>query len=272
VVVGIGDADTVATLAGVDIAVPSEDELELLDDATGANPMASVALVQLLRMQRDLDPYDALVAESLTYATLQGGGEFGEWLRGRGMRVRRPAAEPPLLVERHGSELRLAFNRPRLFNLYDAATRDLLRQATADAVDDPTVGQVVLRGNGKAFCAGGDPAEFGTTRDTALAHLVRATANAAPTLLALAPRLTAHVHGACVGAGIELAAFAHRVVATEDAFFELPEVTMGLVPGAGGTVSLTRRIGRQRTAWLAISGDRLDAATALAWGLVDELA
>jgi enoyl-CoA hydratase/carnithine racemase len=61
------------------------------------------------------------------------------------------------------------------------------------------------------------------------------------------------------------------VIAHEAAFFELPEVALGLVPGAGGTVSLTRRIGRQRTAWLALSGERIDAATALSWGLVDEI-
>ncbi|MGH7287034.1 MAG: enoyl-CoA hydratase/isomerase family protein, partial [Myxococcota bacterium] len=56
------------------------------------------------------------------------------------------------------------------------------------------------------------------------------------------------------------------------AFFVLPEVGMGLVPGAGGTVSLPRRIGRQRTAWLALSGRRLPAEEARALGLVDEIA
>ena len=56
------------------------------------------------------------------------------------------------------------------------------------------------------------------------------------------------------------------------AFFQLPEVGLGLVPGAGGTVSLPRRIGRQRTAWLALVGRRLAAEEALAWGLVDEVA
>ena len=61
------------------------------------------------------------------------------------------------------------------------------------------------------------------------------------------------------------------MVAAEDAFFQLPEVSMGLVPGAGGTVSIPRRIGRQRTAQLALSGRRLDAETAWRWGLVDEL-
>jgi enoyl-CoA hydratase/carnithine racemase len=80
------------------------------------------------------------------------------------------------------------------------------------------------------------------------------------------------VHGACVGAGVELPAFASRVVADPGARFRLPEVAMGLVPGAGGTVSLPRRIGRQRTCRLALTGEWLDAETALRWGLVDELA
>jgi enoyl-CoA hydratase/carnithine racemase len=61
------------------------------------------------------------------------------------------------------------------------------------------------------------------------------------------------------------------VVSTEDALFQLPEVGMGLVPGAGGTVSIPRRIGRQRAAYLAISGISLDARTAKQWGLVDEV-
>ena len=74
-----------------------------------------------------------------------------------------------------------------------------------------------------------------------------------------------------MGAGIELPAFGRQVVAARNTFFQLPEVGMGLVPGAGGTVSIPRRIGRQRTAYLALSGLRVDAATAHGWGLVDEL-
>ncbi len=83
--------------------------------------------------------------------------------------------------------------------------------------------------------------------------------------------MRAEVHGACIGAGIELPAFARRVVAREDTWFQLPELAMGLVPGAGGTVSIPRRIGRQRTAWLALTSQRIDAETAWRWGLVDEL-
>ena len=79
------------------------------------------------------------------------------------------------------------------------------------------------------------------------------------------------VHGACIGAGVELSAFARTVVADPTAFFRLPEVAMGLIPGAGGTVSLPRRIGRQRAAHLAISGNVLEVPTAEGWGLVDRV-
>jgi enoyl-CoA hydratase/carnithine racemase len=74
-----------------------------------------------------------------------------------------------------------------------------------------------------------------------------------------------------VGAGVEMAAFAGRLVAAPEVFFHLPEVEMGLVPGAGGTVSVPRRIGRWRAAWMTLTGARVDAATALEWGLVDEI-
>ena len=79
------------------------------------------------------------------------------------------------------------------------------------------------------------------------------------------------LHGACIGAGIELAAFAGRVEARDGTVIRLPELAMGLVPGAGGTVSLPRRIGRWRTTYLVLSGVPLDPSTALAWGLVDAL-
>ena len=84
-------------------------------------------------------------------------------------------------------------------------------------------------------------------------------------------RTRAHLHGAAIGAGIELAAFAGTVLAAPDTRIRLPEVAMGLVPGAGGTVSLTRRIGRPRTCYLGVTGRELDAADALAWGIVDRL-
>lgn len=77
--------------------------------------------------------------------------------------------------------------------------------------------------------------------------------------------------GACVGAGVEMSAFADRVVAARGTTVRLPEVAMGLIPGAGGTVSLTRRIGRQRTALLALLGDAVEIDSPIVLGLVDEV-
>ena len=108
-------------------------------------------------------------------------------------------------------------------------------------------------------------------QDVVTAHAARTTRSAARLLARLARRVTFRVHGACIGAGIELPAFGARVIAARDATIRLPEVGMGLVPGAGGTVSLPRRIGRQRAGWLALTGSVIDAETAFAWGLVDAI-
>ena len=276
VVVGIIDAATRASgelPAGLDVVAADVDDAQMLVRYVDRSPHAATVLAQLLRLQDAMTPLDALAAESLAYATLQSGDEFAGWLATRGARVRRPDATPRLRVE-HRPDTATAvvtLDRPRVFNLYDAAMRDELVDAMRALVADETVERIELRGAGRAFCAGGDPAEFGTTRDGAVAHLIRSSANVAPLLLAAAPKLHAYVHGAAVGAGCELAAFAGNVVAAADATFSLPELGMGLVPGAGGTVSVTRRIGRHRAARFAITGDRIDAPTAQRWGLVDEL-
>ena len=107
--------------------------------------------------------------------------------------------------------------------------------------------------------------------DPATAHWIRSLRLPAWRCARLADRLHVHVQGAAIGAGVEIAAFAGHVTATSDAWFQLPELKYGLIPGAGGTASLPRRIGRQRTAYMALSMKRIDAQTALAWGLVDEL-
>jgi enoyl-CoA hydratase/carnithine racemase len=104
-----------------------------------------------------------------------------------------------------------------------------------------------------------------------VAHEIRTTRSPGLLLDALGDKCVARVHGACVGAGIELPAFCRRVEAAADATFQLPEVAMGLIPGAGGTASIPRRIGRQRTAYLAVSGKTIDARTAHRIGLVDSV-
>lgn len=267
-----GGSQVAARLApSFDLVVTSEAELAPVLQAVDRNPLAAQALVQLLRLNESLDVHGGLVAESLVYSTLQSGPEFAAWKEGRTARPRRAGRGPAVRMERDGPRMRLTLNRPEKRNAFSAEMRDALSEALHVIAHDESIGEVVLTGEGPSFCSGGDLDEFGTLPDPSTAHAVRATRNAARLLASCAERVRAEVHGACVGAGVELPAFVRRVVARPDAFFQLPEVGMGLVPGAGGTVSLPRRIGRQRTAWLALSAARLPPETALDWGLIDEI-
>jgi enoyl-CoA hydratase/carnithine racemase len=211
-----------------------------------------------------------VITESLAYSTLQAGGEFAAWLRQRGPATV-PALPDPVVADRDGDTLHVRFNRPSRHNAFSNDARAALLEALDVARRDPSVDEVILTGNGPSFCSGGDLQEFGTAPDPATAHLIRVTRSPARLLAELTDRVVVEVHGACIGAGVELAAFARRIVSSANTWFALPEVGMGLVPGAGGTVSIPRRIGRHRAAALALSGDRLDAEQALTWGLVDEI-
>jgi len=271
--VGIGDVGSEIQLLcdAFDVTLDDEKELDAIRATVEAAPLASMTLAQLLRHSEGLSVHEGLIAESLVYSTLQNGPEFQRWLATRDPAWRKPVLEPAVRVERVGNRLMLALNRPGKHNAFSAEMRDALFEALQVAASDPSVEEVLIRGEGASFCSGGDLDEFGTLPDPATAHAIRSTRNVGRLLASLADRVRFEIHGACIGAGMELPAFGKRVVAWEDAYFELPEVGLGLVPGAGGTVSIPRRIGRQRTAYLALSRARLDVATALRWGLIDEI-
>jgi enoyl-CoA hydratase/carnithine racemase len=242
----------------------------LLQAAAAANPQAALVLTQVLRASEGLSVRSALDIESFAYSTLLGGAEFRRWLDDRGRRpLPPPVHEPAVLLERTAGSLHITLNRPARRNAYSRELRDALAGALLVAALDDSVGRVTIAGAGPSFCAGGDLDEFGTTPDAATAHFVRTRGGAGALLHRVADRAEVRIHGACVGAGIELAAFAGCVIARPGTTFRLPEVGMGLIPGAGGTVSIPRRIGRHRTLYLALSGSPLDTATATRWGLVD---
>ena len=235
-------------------------------------PQASAVLVQVLRACGQLDVASALAVESLAYATLQGGAEFAGWLAGRRQRLSHAAPDEDIvLLRRQGDELHVVLNSPGNRNALSAAMRDALANAFRFAAQDSSIAHVEVSANGPCFSAGGDLTEFGTMTDLAEAHRIRMLRMPAGYLAACRDRCIFRLHGACIGAGIELPAFAARLVAKPDATFQLPEVGMGLIPGAGGCVSIPRRIGRQRTAYMAILGEAIDAEQALAWGLIDAI-
>lgn len=263
--------DAAGSAATVAVADPAA-EAEYLRDRAEAQPQAALVLRQLLRMSGRLPVPQALDVESLAYSTLLGGAGFTRWLAARGPRpAPPPAVGDPVLVRREGPALRITLNRPERRNAHGAELRDALVAAVDVAVWDDGVREVVLDGNGPCFSSGGDLDEFGTATDLAAAHLVRTRAGAALRLHALGERLTARLHGPCVGAGIELPAFASRILAAPDATVRLPELAMGLIPGAGGTVGIPRRIGRQRTLYLVLDGRAVSAERVLVWGLVDRV-
>jgi len=236
-------------------------------------PLAAAVCDGVLRSVDPARPALAgVVTESLAYSTLQSGPEFARWLAERGP-ARMPDIADPVQTQRDGNTLRIAFNRPQRHNAFSTDACAALLEALAVAQADPSIDEVVLSGNGPSFCSGGDLAEFGRFADPASAHLARTRHSPALVLDVLTTRLgqacRAEVHGQVLGSGLEMAAFCGRVEAAPDSVFGLPELSLGLIPGAGGTVSVTRRIGRWRTAYLVLSGLSVDVDTAVAWGLAD---
>lgn len=274
VVVGTSSlADPAAhpAVAACDVATrASGDDLAAVTEHVARHPIAAVALATLLRGANRRDLEEGLVAESATYSALQDGHEFAAWLATHHRRER-PIDADPVLLARDGAALTITLNRPHVRNALNVAMRDALIDAFDVVQADLTLTDVQLRGAGAAFCAGGDLDEFGTFKDSATAHVVRLERSVARSIASVAERVTAHLHGACAGSGIELPAFAGRVVAHPSTTIVLPELGLGLVPGAGGSVSLPRRIGRHRTALLGLGGQPIDASTALEWGLVDAI-
>jgi enoyl-CoA hydratase/carnithine racemase len=235
------------------------------------SPIAASIAVQLLRATPRMSLQDALTMESLAYAALQAGPEYRRWLDNRD----RPAAAgpadegPPVLVSREADQLAIELNRPARHNAISVEMRDALVEAFRLVIADDSILSVRVSAHGRCFSIGGDLDEFGTVPDPATGHVVRSLTLPARYLGECAERVDFHLHGACIGAGVELPAFARRVTAAPDSFFQLPELRFGLIPGAGGCVSLPRRIGRQRAAWLILSGKRINARQALDWRLVD---
>jgi enoyl-CoA hydratase/carnithine racemase len=254
------------------VGLPPErltEALERLQAVVAAQPVAAAVAAQVLRNTLSLGFGEALAAESIAYSMLQGAEGFRVWRATTPAPSRDDEDRPRVAVAHEGATLSIRLTRAGANNAVDARMRDALCDALEFALIEPDQAPVVLSGEGRVFSEGGDLAEFGAFDDPGRAHLVRTLRSPAALVRRLGERATVQLHGACIGAGIEIPAAAARVVARRHTFFRLPEVAMGLIPGAGGTVTIPRRIGRHRTCYMAISGVDVRLSTALAWGLVD---
>ncbi|CAN7252836.1 enoyl-CoA hydratase/isomerase family protein [Phenylobacterium sp. LjRoot225] len=246
-----------------------EAALQRLRETVEAQPAAAAVAAQILRISLEISFDQALVVESLGYSMLLATDGFRAWRATTPAPARNDQDQSRVAVSREGETLAIRLTRAGAHNAVDARMRDALCEALEFALIDPDQAPVVLSGEGRCFSEGGDLAEFGSFDDPGRAHLVRTLRAPAALVRRLGPRATAKVHGACIGSGIEIPAAAGRVVARRHAWFRLPEVSMGLIPGAGGTASIPRRIGRQRACFMAVSGLDIRVSTALDWGLVD---
>ncbi len=174
-----------------------------------------------------------------------------------------------ILVERSGDFATVTMNRPQRRNALSLAHMHELIDAFGDLGRSDVLG-IVLAGNGPVFCAGHDFADVADA-DLAQVRALLQTCTELMTLLQQIPQpVVAQVHGLATAAGCQLVASADLAVASTNAGFATPG-------GKGGwfchtpMVAVARNVGRKRAAELALSGDTIDAATALDWGLVNRV-
>ncbi len=181
--------------------------------------------------------------------------------------------ESPLLFEKAANGVAwLTLNRPHALNAMNMAVRDEMWSALAAIGDDPDIRAVVIRGAGdRAFSSGADISEFGTAPSYVDARKARQERDVWGAMLACTKPLVAAIHGFAFGAGCEMSLLCDIRIASEDATFALPEVTLGYIPSAGGTQTLPRAIPPGVARQMILSGQPIDAAAALRYGLVQRV-
>jgi 3-hydroxyacyl-CoA dehydrogenase len=168
----------------------------------------------------------------------------------------------PVTLQRHGNVALITIDNPPV-NALSHAVRAALLHAVVEADDDPAIHAIVLHGAGRNFIAGADIREMDRPAQEPLLNdvLLRVEACRKPVVAAL--------HGAVLGGGLETALASHFRCATDDVQLGLPEVKLGLLPGAGGTQRLPRLIGVQAALDMMTSGDPVARARAQSLGLID---
>ena len=179
---------------------------------------------------------------------------------------------PTVLIERTGNLAQLILNRPEVLNAIDNVMGEELGAACDEMAADESVWAIILRGAGeRAFCAGADlkaRRDFSPEQWAAQRALFRGMFKKMRTV----PQpMIAAVHGFALGGGTELAMLADFIVASDDATFGLTEVSLGIIPGGGGTQNLPRLIGRNRAKEMIFTARRITATEAKQFGLVNHV-
>ncbi|MFP2468072.1 2,3-dehydroadipyl-CoA hydratase PaaF [Pseudescherichia vulneris] len=174
-----------------------------------------------------------------------------------------------LLINRHDRVLQLTLNRPQARNALNNALLTQIADALDAAQQDSGVGAVVITGTERVFAAGADLQEMAQKDLAATLNDIRPRIWAR--IDAFSKPLIAAVNGYALGAGCELALLCDVVVAGDNAAFGLPEITLGIMPGAGGTQRLIRCVGKSLATQMVLSGKSINAQRAQQAGLVSEV-
>lgn len=178
-----------------------------------------------------------------------------------------------ILVEKKEAIAQITINRPSKLNALNKATIEELHQAFKALEQDKSTRAIIITGSGeKAFVAGADISEFADFNEQQGAALA---AKGQELLFDFVTNLTkpviAAVNGFALGGGLELAMAAHIRIASDNAKMGLPEVTLGVIPGYGGTQRLPQLVGKGRANEMIMTAQMIDAQTALSYGLVNHV-
>ena len=165
----------------------------------------------------------------------------------------------------------LIFNTPDNLNAMSRRLGQGFSAGVRRALDDPGVRVLTLTGNGRAFCAGADLSDADTHSANDLAGFLAARGDAMSLIQSGPKPLVVGTHGWAVGAGVEILLASDIAIAAEDARFFSPQVSLGIVPGAGGMARMARTVGPAWARRLTLLGERINAQTAYAIGLVTEI-
>lgn len=178
-----------------------------------------------------------------------------------------------ILVEKENRIAIVTINRPSKLNALNKVTINELHEALKGLADDNEIRVIILTGSGeKAFVAGADISEFANFDSSQGAELAAKGQELLFNFIQnLSKPVIAAVNGFALGGGLELAMSAHFRVASDNAKMGLPEVTLGVIPGYGGTQRLPQLIGRGRAMEMILTAQMIDAQKAFAYGLVNEV-
>jgi enoyl-CoA hydratase len=178
-----------------------------------------------------------------------------------------------ILLSLNNRILRITINRESKLNALNKLTLAELHAALSDAFTNPEVGGIILTGAGpKAFVAGADISEFSDLNaDEGRIFAQEGHHKVFDRMHASEKPIIAAINGFALGGGLELAMACHIRIASENARLGLPEVTLGLIPGYGGTQRLTQLVGRGRALEMILTADIITAAKAMEIGLVNEV-